>query len=1101
MRHFESGFRIVKINKKAVAVAIGAMFATGVQAADISGIGGYNGGTSTLSLTVDSTAAIAFDGSSQKLELDSTGGAFTNTGGVTAKSNTLTGNVIEFKSGGGFTAGITGNVDQTTGSKVTGSDISLKVTASAASGDTAGKITGNAVIKDITFAADGGLQITGTATVTGAVDNTVGASGKGTLLLGDNATVTGSIGSTNSLLKVDLGGAGTSDLQGATIKATAVNISGSGTLKLSGGAAVTGNITTTTTNTGTLTIATSAAQITGNIGANGGNALLAISLGESLTVNGAGTVDAKGVVFTADKTFTTGSGTSTIGTNGITNTSGAAAGTLTLSGATTVAGDVGATGVAALKALNVGAGTTTFSGAAQVFATTTTLNGTSTVTFANGLSGTTLAYGATNGTVVITTGNLSANVTATNTGTLKLNGVSTVSGTVGASGSVLTALETGAGGAVSFSATSAPVYATTTTMMGNNTTTFSGGLSGTALAFAGTTATAKIGAGYNLAANATSTGGTTGKGTVQFLGATTFTGSAGTTTHVLTKVQFDTGAVSIGGDMFAADSTSSIEIGQASAATATYTASKAFGGGIKLSNSSVLDMGVYKLTGDNTAFIGSSLLTTTGSTIKTTLNTVTGTDTANFGNIVLRAGAGSTNGTGTATVVAGTLVYVTVGSGLSIANGTKYTIIDGAAATAGVATLTAGNITTNSAVLTFTQDTTSLDDLIIQASRASFSTAAGISTTSAGYSAGSTLTALADTGTASGDMLTVLNTLDAYSSTQLATEIKKLAPVTNAAAPTAAIAAVSGGLNTVTSRLAAIRGDTVMADAGGETGLSAGNAAYSKSFWMKGFGSANKQNQRDGFDGYKAKSAGLSLGADTELANGLIVGAAFTYADTKVDQQDTRAGDNTAIKSFQLTGYGMKEYGLAYVDGMLAYAQHKNKASRGTALSRTALGDFDSDQWTARLGGGYRMSVGAKTQFVPLASLEVSNLKQHAYNETNAGALSLSYAANTTNRVKAGLGARLSTETTWNGTTVKPEAHAVWYHDFKDAATDTTANFTGGGATFTTTGQKLDKESYNIGGGLSFFPGKTSKVTLGYDYEGRSGFQGQSIQLTGRWNF
>lgn len=1097
MRHFESGFRIIKVNKKAVAVAIGAMFSVGAQAADISGIGGYNGGTSTLSITADSGAAISFDGAGQTLELNSTGGAFTNTGDVNAKAGGVRTGTIEFKSGGGNTAKITGNVDQSTGSA--GSTISLKVTASAASGDTAGQITGTATVTNVTFAADGGLTIGGVTSITGAVDNTVGANGKGTLTIGGNATIAGSIGSTNSLAGVSLSGAGTNDLQGAVIKAGYVDISGSGTLKLSGGAAVTGNITTSTTNTGTLQISGSAAQITGNIGANGGNALLAVSLGESLTVNGAGTVDAKGVAFTADKTFTTGSGTTTIGTNGVTNTSGAAAGTLTLMGATTVAGNVGLTGVGALKALNVGAGTTSFNGGAQVFATTTTLNGTSTVTFANGLSGTTLAFGAQNGTVVVTTGNLDANVTATNTGTLKLNGVSTVSGTVGASGSAIANLEAGAGGAVVFSATSAPVYATTTTIKGNNNVTFSGGLSGTTLAFGNTTATVKIGAGTNLAAATTSTGGTTGKGTVQFLGATTLANAIGTTANVLTKVQFDTGAVSIGGDMYAADSASSIEIGAASAATATYTASKAFGGGITLSNSSVLDMGVYKLTGDNTANIGSSLTTTTGSTIKTTLNTITGTDTANFGNIVLRAGAGSTNGTGKATIVAGTKVYVTVGTGLNIANGTKYTIVDGAV-NGGVATLTDGNITTNSSVLTFTQDTSSTQDLIIQASRASYSTAASLSAGATGSSAGTVLTDLANAGTATGDMATVLTTLDTYSATQLSTEIKKLAPVANNSISVAAIAAVSSGLNTVATRLASVRGD-VLAAADGETGLAAGNAGYSRAFWMRAFGASNKQNMRDGFDGYKARSSGISFGADTEVSDGLTMGAALTYASTMVDQQDTRQGDSTEIKSYQLTGYGSKEFGLAYVDGMVAYAQHKNKASRATALSRTAKGDYDSDQWIARLGGGYRINIAEKMQFVPLATLEWSSLKQHAYTETNADALNLSYGANTTTRVRSGLGARLGTETTWNGTTVRPEVHAVWHHDFKDAGTDTTANFTGGGAAFTTTGQKIAKDSYNLGGGLSFLPGKTSKVTLGYDYEGRSGFNGQSIQVTGRWDF
>lgn len=269
---------------------------------------------------------------------------------------------------------------------------------------------------------------------------------------------------------------------------------------------------------------------------------------------------------------------------------------------------------------------------------------------------------------------------------------------------------------------------------------------------------------------------------------------------------------------------------------------------------------------------------------------------------------------------------------------------------------------------------------------------------------------------------------------------------------------------------------------------------------MKGFGAWDKADMRDGFNGYKAASGGLSFGADTELANDWTLGGAFTHAATTVDQQDARVGDNTRIKSYQLTGYAMKDFGPVYLDAMLSYARHDNDTRRATALGRTATGNFDGDQWSARVAGGYRIAMGG-TQFVPLASLEWSTLKQKAYTETGAGTLSLSYSGTTTDSLKLGLGARLSGETTWGATTVMPEAHVIAFHDFGDARTDTTASFTGGGAAFTTNGQAIVRNSYNMGGSLAFLTGRTSKITVGYDYEGRSGFKGHSVQLTGRWAF
>lgn len=263
----------------------------------------------------------------------------------------------------------------------------------------------------------------------------------------------------------------------------------------------------------------------------------------------------------------------------------------------------------------------------------------------------------------------------------------------------------------------------------------------------------------------------------------------------------------------------------------------------------------------------------------------------------------------------------------------------------------------------------------------------------------------------------------------------------------------------------------------------------------------SKAGMRDGFDDYQANSGGLSLGADTEIADDWTVGGAFTHAATAIDQQDTRSGDSTRIKSYQLTGYAMKDFGAAYLDAVLSFTRHDNTTQRATALNRTASGNFDGDQWSARLAGGYRMPLGGKTQLIPLASLEWSTLKQKAYTETGAGALNLSYQGTTTDSLKLGLGARLSGETAWGATTAIPEVHAIALHDFGDARTDTTASFTGGGAAFTTTGQTIRRNSYNLGGSVALLTGRSSKVTIGYDLEGRSGFKGHSAQITGRWMF
>jgi hypothetical protein len=37
--------------------------------------------------------------------------------------------------------------------------------------------------------------------------------------------------------------------------------------------------------------------------------------------------------------------------------------------------------------------------------------------------------------------------------------------------------------------------------------------------------------------------------------------------------------------------------------------------------------------------------------------------------------------------------------------------------------------------------------------------------------------------------------------------------------------------------------------------------------------------------------------------------------------------------------------------------------------------------------------------------------------------------------------------------------------------------------------------------GMTVQPNKLAKISLSYDFEGRSGYQSHALQLTGRWDF
>ena len=350
-------------------------------------------------------------------------------------------------------------------------------------------------------------------------------------------------------------------------------------------------------------------------------------------------------------------------------------------------------------------------------------------------------------------------------------------------------------------------------------------------------------------------------------------------------------------------------------------------------------------------------------------------------------------------------------------------------------------------------------------------------------------------------MATVVNSFNAMTAAELLTALPKLAPQTSVATMAAAMGAASSGMNLVSTRMASARGDsTVLAD--GSSGVSAGDQA-GRAFWVRGLNTDNKQGAYDGFSGYKSSTLGFAIGGDTSLADkDNRVGAAVTYASTAVDQQDASLGSKSKLKTVGLAFYGSRELGLSYVEGQVGYANHDNDGTRLTALSRTATSSATANQWSARVGGGHRIAMGGKTVFTPLASLDWSRFKQDAYTETGANALNLTVNSVSSTRVKGGVGFRLSGESAADsGMVFKPEMHAMYSRDFKDKAVDMTSNFTGGGASFVTTGQKIKSDSYNVGTSVTFLQGKTGQVAMAYDYEGRSGFSGHTVQLQGRWMF
>jgi outer membrane autotransporter protein len=356
-------------------------------------------------------------------------------------------------------------------------------------------------------------------------------------------------------------------------------------------------------------------------------------------------------------------------------------------------------------------------------------------------------------------------------------------------------------------------------------------------------------------------------------------------------------------------------------------------------------------------------------------------------------------------------------------------------------------------------------------------------------------------------MQLVLNKLDldqwGYGNNQanLDTQVKRLAPIANDSAAQAALASTTSVLNSVGERLSVLRGDVAMAGLDGN-GRQMGS---DNTGWVKVLGTNSSAKSIGLFDGYKVTNSGLVAGADAKVGDG-VVGGSFSYVTSSISQQDFRLGDTGKMNSGTLAIYGTQEYGDVFVDGALAFSKHSLDSKRVTALARVAQADVDLNQTTLKLTAGYRIGIdGSQVNVLtPMLSVEAANLKQKAYTESGADALSLNVDSKTSTRTRTSLGLRFNTTIEGSNTTFYPELMVAMNRNNGTSNTNVVAHYMGDSSAeklFTTNGVVLPKSSYTLGAGLRFATSKSSEMQIGYRFEGGHGLSSRSAQLRGAWSF
>ncbi len=643
--------------------------------------------------------------------------------------------------------------------------------------------------------------------------------------------------------------------------------------------------------------------------------------------------------------------------------------------------------------------------------------------------------------------------------TLDSTGGTTIGGAVGATNTLKLITANGTGTAAFGSTVAADDIdfgAAGTITFANDVTTANG------LDFANNAGTVTFADNADLTGNIISTGGA--NGTLNFTGTTTITGALGTSAAngiAAINVNGASETVTVTGNVFGTALTTVANSTYDGQGNTTLTGA--------VTNGGTINLGVGDTLTADGGFAGAG-------TYAVTL-TDDGDGTLNAADYGSLASAGAID-------LSAETVAFTVGA--NVANGTAVFATGGAAATAG------GTVTDNSLIHTVTLAANGNNIEVTVAQNTS-----GLATTTNNQNVGTVLDSLAGTS----------NTELSQIQTQLAaaTTAAALGEVLEATQPTVDGGAVAAGLGVVTSstgmaqtRLASLRS--------GETGMAAGDSFTGRSIWGQIFGTTGQQDKRDNIDGYDIDTVGAAIGADTgDAGDDWVLGLALGYANSEVDS-DNANNTQTDIDTYQVSLYGQYDVDdRTFVNAQVGYAYNDNETKRynvGGVSGLTASGDYSSDVYYARAEIGRDYAQDAGLTLTPTLMANYVHYDAEDYTETGAGGANLTIDSDAMNIFELGIGLDAAWKTqTRDGGYIEPVLHAGVRHDLIGDEVEATSTFSGGGASFKTTGFDPAQTTFDVGAGVTYYAASNWEFVADYDYEAKSDYDSHSALLKAQYKF
>ena len=327
---------------------------------------------------------------------------------------------------------------------------------------------------------------------------------------------------------------------------------------------------------------------------------------------------------------------------------------------------------------------------------------------------------------------------------------------------------------------------------------------------------------------------------------------------------------------------------------------------------------------------------------------------------------------------------------------------------------------------------------------------------------------------------------------------KQLNPVSQGSTAQAALAPTLDVLNIISTHADNVR----LAQAGGLSGVSTGEAGPAWGVWGQAFGGHAHQGQRDQVDGYSANFGGLLFGVDHAVSDAWRAGGVFSYSNAKISNTGDTDGNSTRVNSFGLMGYASYSGSPWYANLSAGAVQQHYDTTRAVnfpGFSGNANGSFSGTQYVARAEAGYPFATAVAT-VTPLASLTYGYLRQNGYTESGGNGAALSVGASHTTSVTSDLGVKFSRELATSYGTLVPELQVAWRHEYNNTRTQTHASFAAdptGQTSFTSLGASPVTDLAVLSAGVKLLRANNLSISARYSLQAGSGYVSHagSLQL------